>query len=52
MKLIFLDDRLMRHTGISGEAMVIAMFHLAQIHHTVPNFPINILTLHRLLLAR
>ena len=31
--------------------MILAMVHIARVYRTLPNFPVNILTIHRLLLA-
>lgn len=44
--------RLARYTDLSGEAMLLAMRYIAIVAHSHPNFPITILTIHRLLLAR
>jgi hypothetical protein len=45
-------QRLAKYTGVSGESMILSMIHIARIFRTLPNFPVNILTIHRLLLAR
>lgn len=43
--------RLVKYTGVSGESMILSMVHIARVYRTYPNFPINILTIHRLLLT-
>lgn len=44
-------ERLARITNISAEALMLGAAHLARFRHQVPDFPINILTAHRLLLT-
>lgn len=44
-------QQLAKYTGLSGEAMILAMIHIARIYQKLPNFPVNILTIHRLLLV-
>jgi hypothetical protein len=43
--------RLANYTSCSGEALIMAVMHIARLHRYLSNFPINILTIHRLLLA-
>lgn len=44
-------QRFAKYSGVSGEAMILSIVHIARICRTLPNFPVNSLTIHRLLLA-
>lgn len=43
--------RIVKYTGVSGEALMLSMINLARIYRLLSNFPVNILTIHRLLLT-
>ena len=47
----FLHHRLVKFTCMSGEALLLSMIYLNRISSKFSNFPINIFTIHRLLLT-
>jgi hypothetical protein len=44
-------ERVGKYTGISGEAMLLAVVAIVRVSMIAPNFPLNILTIHRLFLT-
>jgi hypothetical protein len=42
--------RIAKHTGVSGEAMLMGIAHIERIRIIRPEFPVNILMIHRLIL--
>ena len=44
-------SRIVNHSGISGESLILSMVHLSRFYRLLPTFPVNVLTIHRLLLV-
>ena len=51
MKLQDYLTRIVKYTDVSGEALILSMIHINRIYRLLPNFPVNLLTIHRLLLT-